>query len=146
MLTKSVKYKDFDGNERIENLQFHLSKVELIEMSLDLPDEVSETIGNDPNNIDETAAMRILETLGGKGILDFIKKLLLKSYGIKSADGRSFEKSEELSRKFSQTLAFDELIMELMSNEETAANFVNAIIPADAADKMPNVQAISTTK
>lgn len=146
MLTKTVKYKDFDGNERIENLQFHLSKVELIEMSLDLPDEVSETIGNDPNNIDETAAMRILETLGGKGILDFIKKLLLKSYGIKSADGRSFEKSEELSRKFSQTLAFDELIMELMSNEETAANFVNAIIPADAADKMPNVQAISTTK
>ena len=146
MLTKSVKYKDFDGNERIENLQFHLSKVELIEMSLDLPDEVSETIGNDPNNIDETAAMRILETLGGKGILDFIKILLLKSYGIKSADGRSFEKSEELSRKFSQTLAFDELIMELMSNEEAAANFVNAIIPADAADKMPNVQAITTTK
>lgn len=146
MLTKSVKYKDFDGNERIENLQFHLSKVELIEMSLDLPDEVSETIGNDPNNIDETAAMRILETLGGKGILDFIKKLLLESYGIKSADGRSFEKSEELSRKFSQTLAFDELIMELMSNEEAAANFVNAIIPADAADKMPNVQAITTNK
>lgn len=144
MLTKTVKYKDFDGNERIENLQFHLSKVELIEMSLDLPDGVSEAIGNDPNNIDETAAMRILETLGGKGVLDFIKKLLLKSYGIKSADGRSFEKSEELSRKFSQTLAFDELVMELMSNEELAANFVNSIIPADAADKMPNVQAIST--
>lgn len=144
MLTKTVKYKDFDGNERIENLQFHLSKVELIEMSLDLPDGVSEVIGNDPNNIDETAAMRILETLGGKGVLDFIKKLLLKSYGIKSADGRSFEKSEELSRKFSQTLAFDELVMELMSNEELAANFVNSIIPADAADKMPNVQAIST--
>lgn len=144
MLTKTVKYKDFDGNERIENLQFHLSKVELIEMSLDLPDGVSEAIGNDPNNIDETAAMRILETLGGKGVLDFIKKLLLKSYGIKSADGRSFEKSEELSRKFSQTLAFDELVMELMSNEELAANFVNSIIPADTADKMPNVQAIST--
>lgn len=144
MLTKTVKYKDFDGNERIENLQFHLSKVELIEMSLDLPDGVSEAIGNDPNNIDETAAMRILETLGGKGVLDFIKKLLLKSYGIKSADGRSFEKSEELSRKFSQTLAFDELVMELMSNEELAANFVNSVIPADTADKMPNVQAIST--
>lgn len=146
MLTKTVKYKDFDGNERIENLQFHLSKVELIEMSLDLPDGVSEAIGTDPNNIDETAAMRILETLGGKGVLDFIKKLLLKSYGIKSADGRSFEKSEELSRKFSQTLAFDSIVMELMSNEEAAAEFVNTIIPADTADNMPNIQAISTNK
>ena len=144
MITKTIRYNDFDGNERIENLQFHLSKVELIEMSLDLPDEVSETIGNDPSKIDESAARRLMETIGGKGILDFIKKLVLKSYGIKSTDGRSFEKSEELSRKFSQTLAFDALVMELMSNEETAAEFVNKIIPADTADKMPNIQAISS--
>ena len=146
MLTKTVRYNDFDGNERIENLQFHLSKVELIEMSLDLPDEVSETIGNDPSKIDESAARRLMETMGSKGILDFIKKLLLKSYGVKSTDGRSFEKSEELSRKFSQTLAYEALVMELLTDELKAAEFVNKVIPADAADNIPNIQAISTVQ
>ena len=136
MLKKTVKYFDFDGNERTETLYFHLSQTELIEMAMDIPDGVSDVVGNDPNKVNEDAAMRLVETLGGKGILDFIKKLLLKSYGIKSEDGRRFEKSEELSKEFSQTLAFDTIIMELMSNEEMAGQFITAVIPKDAADKM----------
>lgn len=135
MITKTVKYVDFDGNNRIENLQFHLSKTELMELAMDLPDEVSEVIGDDPNKVDNTTAGRLLETLGGKGVLEFIKKLLLKSYGIKSEDGRSFVKNEKLSTEFSYTLAFDTILEELMMNEEAAAEFVNGVIPANIENK-----------
>lgn len=147
MLKKTVNYFDFDGNERTEDLYFNLTQTELVEMAMELPDGVSSSIGNDPSKIDEkAAAMKLMETLGNKGVLEFIKNLLLKSYGIKSEDGRRFEKSDEISREFSQTLAFDTILMELMSNDVEAANFVNNIIPSKIVDKInaPNgtVQAL----
>lgn len=136
MLKKTVTYVDFNDNERTETLYFHLTQTELVEMAMEMPDGVSDAVGTDPSKVDEGAAAKLMDTLGGKGILDFIKKLLLKSYGVKSEDGRRFEKSEELSKEFSQTLAFDAIIMELMSNEEAATNFVMAVIPKNAADKI----------
>ncbi len=136
MIKKTVNYADFDGNARTEVLYFNLTKTELIEIAMDLPDGLSDSIGNDPNKIDEKAAIsKVMESLGSKGILDFIKKLVLKSYGIKSPDGRRFEKSEEISKEFSQTLAFDSVIMELMTGDQAAVNFMNGLIPADVLTK-----------
>lgn len=136
MIKKTVNYVDFDGNARTEVLHFNLTKTELVEIAMDLPDGLSESIGNDPNKIDEkTAISKVMESLGNKGILDFIKKLVLKSYGIKSPDGRRFEKSEEISREFSQTLAFDNVIMELMTGDNAAVNFMNGLIPTDVLNK-----------
>ena len=136
MIKKTVNYLDFDGNERTEVLYFNLTKTELVEIAMDLPDGLSETVGNDPTKIDETTAVsKVLESLGNKGVLEFIKKLVLKSYGIKSPDGRRFEKSEEISREFSQTLAFDNVIMELMSGDQAAVNFMNNLIPSDLINK-----------
>lgn len=136
MLKKTITYSDFDGNERTEDLYFNLTQTELVEMSMELPDGLSESVPNDPGKIDEEAALKLIDKLGSKGILDFIKTLVLKSYGIKSEDGRRFEKSEDITKEFSQTLAYDAMIMELMSNDEAAANFVNNIIPAKLVDKI----------
>lgn len=137
MLKKTVNYEDFDGNQRTEVLHFNLTQTELVEMAMDLPDGMSETIGDDPNKVDQDAAARkLIEKLGGKGIFEFIKTLLLKSYGIKSEDGRRIVKSKEISEEFSQTLAFDIILMELMSDDVKAAEFVNGIIPANVVGKM----------
>lgn len=149
MLKKTVNYFDFDGNERTEDLYFNLTQTELVEMAMELPDGVTDSVGNDPAKIDEkAAALKLMETLGNKGVLEFIKNLLLKSYGIKSEDGRRFEKSEEISKEFSQTLAFDTILMELMSNDVEAANFVNNIIPSKLVDKINvpngNIKALPT--
>ena len=138
MIKRTVTYEDFDGNQRTEELHFNLTQVELTEMAMDLPEGFMETLDGDPNKVDHAAAAgRLAEALGGKGILEFIKNLLLKSYGIKSADGRRFEKSEELSKEFSQTLAFDTILMELMQDDIKAAEFVNGVIPSKLADKLP---------
>lgn len=133
MFKKTVKYSDFDNNERTEDLYFNLTQSELVEIALNLPDGLSET---NITQVNEQSATQILEKLGGDGIFKFVKELMLKAYGIKSEDGRRFEKSEQISTEFSQTMAFDTMFMELMSNDLAAAEFVNAIIPKEMADNV----------
>ena len=48
-------------------------------------------------------------------------------------DGRRFIKSAELSEAFSQTEAYSNLYMELITNADAAAAFINGIVPEDVA-------------
>lgn len=135
MLKKTVNYADFNGNQRTEDLYFNLTKFEATEFALELPDDITSEVtkeGADATNMESVS--RIVQKLGGKGIIDFIRKLVLKSYGIKSEDGRRFEKSEKISTEFSQTMAFDNLMMELLTDDNEAAKFINGVIPADLAN------------
>lgn len=126
MLTKTITYTDYDGNERTEKFYFNLNESELVEM------EVSAT-GGLTKYIE-----KILESKDGGKIMAVFKDLLFKSYGEKSPDGKRFVKSEELSIAFSQTEAYNKLFMELCTDQNAAANFVNGIIPTAAkSDKQP---------
>lgn len=131
MLKKTVTYTDFNGTERTETLHFNLTQTELVELAIALPDGVSDIIKENPDGtVDEAQATRILEVLGGSGVYDFIKKLVLKAYGEKSEDGRLFKKTPALTEEFSYTMAYDAIVMELMTSDENAANFVNGLITA----------------
>lgn len=134
MVKKTVTYEDFNGTERTEDIYFHLNELELTELSTELPDEMVETIGEKPT--EETAAKALLSSLGTKGILEFVKNLLLKSYGVKSADGRLFIKNEKVLDEFRYGGAFSAIVMELMTDDKAAADFVNNIIPAKLAAKL----------
>ena len=79
--------------------------------------------------------------MGSRGIIKFIKELVLRSYGVKSEDGRRFIKSKELSEEFSQTIAYDMFMSELMSDDNAASNFVNGLIPASMAGELDEVKA-----
>ena len=137
MLKKTVTYVDFDDNERTETCYFNLTQTELIDMAMNLPGGVADTLGNDPSKVDpEAAGIELLNKLGGQGIINFIKEIVLKSYGIKSEDGRRFIKDEQITKEFSQTLAYDAIIMEFMTNDVAAADFINKIIPASVVEKM----------
>lgn len=140
MITKDTKYVDFLGNERTETMHFNLTQVELVEMGMDLPDDIKEEVGDDPSKITEETAMNLMVKLGEKGIMAFLKTVILKSYGVVSEDGRRFEKSEQISKEFSETIAFDNLMMELLADDEAAANFINSLIPSAVADKVPAIQ------
>jgi hypothetical protein len=62
-------------------------------------------------------------------IVDTFKELILKAYGEKSADGKYFYKSPEISAKFAATEFYSELFMELSSDADAASKFFNGIIP-----------------
>ena len=65
-------------------------------------------------------------------IIATLKQIILKADGEKSPDGRRFIKSEELSKAFSETEAYSILYMELATDANAAAEFVNGIVPKDA--------------
>lgn len=117
MYIKSITYTDYDGEERTENFYFNLNKAEIAEMQL------SSTGGLDQMIKDIIAAK------DNAKLVQLFKGLVLKAYGVKSPDGRRFIKSDELREEFSQTEAYSELFMELVSDAEAAADFINKITP-----------------
>ena len=121
MLKKSIKYTDYNGVERSEDFYFNLSKAELMEMEMSTAGGLAEMI------------TKIVAAQDQPAIIKLFKELILKAYGEKSADGKRFIKSDELAAAFSQTEAYSELCMELSTDSDKAAEFVNKIIPADLA-------------
>lgn len=119
MLKKTMTFTDYNGNERTEDFYFNLSKAELSEMELSTTGGLGQMIQD------------IVAAQDTPRIISIFKDLILKSYGIKSADGRRFIKSKELSTEFSQTEAYSEIFMELATNADAATEFVNGIMPAD---------------
>lgn len=126
MFVKRIKYTDYDGVEREEVFRFNFSKAEVLMMQFT-------TVGGMKEYL-----QKIIEEKDTKRIMETFRDLILKSYGEKSADGKRFEKSDELSTAFSQTEAFTVLLMDLMGKEGFAADFVNGIMPQVDADEAGN--------
>lgn len=121
MLKKTITYSDYNGTERTEDFYFNLSKAEIMEMEMGTSGGLAEMI------------QKIVAAQDAPAIIKLFKDLVLKAYGEKSADGKRFIKSEELSVAFSQTEAYSILFMELATDADAAAKFVNGIVPADVA-------------
>ena len=133
MVKKTAKYEDFNGVERTEDVYFNLTELEVMELATELPDEMVESLGKNPNKENSAKAV---SSLGTKGIIEFIKTLMLKSYGVKSEDGRTFIKNEKVREEFQYGGAFSAIAVELMTDDEAASEFVNKIISAKLAAKL----------
>lgn len=124
MVVKKIKYTDFNGVEREEEFMFNLTEAEITEMELTTDGGLSDSI------------KKIISAQDTPQIIETFKMLLLKSYGQKSADGRRFIKSEELSKEFTQTNAYSQLFMELAYDDNAAIAFINGIIPESMRDRV----------
>lgn len=121
MLKKTMTYTDYNGASRTEDFYFNLTKAEIAEMEMSTAGGLAEMIN------------RVVAAQDAPSIIKIFKELILKAYGVKSPDGKRFIKSKELSDEFSQTEAYSELFMELATDADAAAKFVNGIVPAQAA-------------
>ena len=117
MLKKIITYTDYNGVERTEPFYFNLSKAELMEMELGVTGGMTEMLD------------KIIAAKDAPSLMKTFKEMIMKSYGIKSDDGKRLIKSEELSIAFTQTEAYSVLFMELITDDKAAADFVNGIIP-----------------
>lgn len=117
MLKKTIKYTDYDGNEREEDFYFNLSKAEVTEMELSKEGGMSEYI------------KKISAAQNAPELIKLFKEIITKSYGEKSLDGKRFIKNQELTEAFIQTEAYSELFVELASNADEAVKFINGIMP-----------------
>lgn len=123
MLQKVIQFTNHEGKKVERVCYFNLMKSEIMELEMSTNGGLAEMIS------------KIVEAQDAPQIIAVFKKLILLAYGEKDTDGEHFNKSEEISRRFSNSLAYSELFMELATNAEAAAAFVNGIIPQDQDSK-----------
>lgn len=126
MLTKKITYEDFDGNKVTEECQFHLTKSELMKM------ELSEAGG-----MYATLEKMVKENNTPK-LVAYFDNFIKASYGKRSEDGKRFIKTKEATEEFVQGLAYDELVVELLSNPDEAVAFFQGIIPKELSSQIDN--------
>lgn len=72
---------------------------------------------------------RITDAKSQLELAELFKKMICKSYGVLSPDGRKFIKNEAVLDDFMSTQAFSDLYMELVQDEAKATEFFNGILP-----------------
>lgn len=118
MYKKTVTYEDYDGVKRTEDFYFNLNKAELIQW----------LTCNGGFTLDKQL-QRLYNMSRGKDIMDVFEDLLRRSYGVKSLDGRQFNKTKEIWEDFRSTEAYSVIFTELVTDAKKAGAFFNSILP-----------------
>lgn len=132
MITKTISYTDYEGNDRTETFYFNLSMPELMQLEGSMEGGLSKYIEKISEKQDVSAMLKIFDTL------------ILNSYGQKSPDGKRFIKSPEMAKEFSETAAYSKLFMEIASDPKAAEAFVNGVISSatEASKIAPRISAM----
>lgn len=150
MFKKVISYVDFDGNTKVKPFYFNLTRPELVEMKRSPIIEMKVIVDRLKNMDDPDTELsyqekdEIQEKMGA-----ILRDLVIQSYGVKSEDGERFSKRVGDRRygageDFVETMAYDALYMEMLSNVKNLIDFVRAVIPETVnadLDSNPEFQA-----
>lgn len=122
MFKLPITYIDFTGKERTKDFFFNLTKSDIMEIHLALPnglDGFIDSLNDDPEVED---------------VIEVFKKIILKAYG-KRTNTNAFIKSKELSQEFAATDAYSELFLKFLDNEDDfVMKFLEAAITAQPGE------------
>ena len=124
----TLEYEDFNGDKVTEDLYFNLSKSEILEMNFSLQGGLI------------NYAQSIINARDVDSLSKLFKELLLKSYGVKSADGKHFLKDEQIRKEFECSVPFDILYTKFATNDVAAAEFFNGIVPKDIREEYEKME------
>lgn len=123
MFKHNITYTDFNGTERQEDFYFHLSLPELTRIEAEF--------GKSLADYTEELSKR----KDPKEMISFLERMLLTSYGRKTADGRSFHKSKEIREEFEFSQAYAELFEQLLTDTDLAKAFGEGVADNGKARK-----------
>lgn len=129
MFKKTVTYKDYNDVERTETYHFHFSEAEILDMEMSVEGGFAERVQKIIDANDQTKLMKV------------IQKFVIDAYGVKSEDGKRFIKNEQVKTEFIESPAYSKIWMELVTNDQVAADFINNVIPADMKDQLASIAA-----
>ena len=127
MLKETIKYVDYNGEQREEDFYFNLSRAELIAMDYSVDGGLKEMIE------------KIVKEKDTVKIYKMFTDIIYKAYGEKSPDGKRFVKSTAISDSFIQTEAYSELIMKMISEPDYAAKFIEGVISINPNSDSPKI-------
>ena len=115
MLKHQVSYKDFENKSVKETLFFNLTTRDSAKLTIKYGDLTKYVKKIEKEK--DAAAMMVL-----------IEDLVLTAYGERSEDGRHFIRNDEIRERFSYSLAFEELLSDLYSDEKKMSKFFDALL------------------
>lgn len=125
MIKKIINYTNYNGEPRVKEAYFHISKLDMID-NIDIREEIEEIqleVESAPEgDLTEKQTFRMLK---------LVKRLIEIAYGERSDDGESFVKSKESLEKFTGSPAYEELLFSIFKNPEDADEFIAGLMPPD---------------
>ena len=134
MLKKTIKFEDYNGEQRSEVYYFNLTKSELTRWNFEHKEGIGPYVD------------RMLKENNYRELLRVFEDLISMSYGIPDADGLHFRKSKAITEDFENSPAYDELFMELVNDNTKFEAFVTALVPRDLAAEIKKQQAEEAKK
>lgn len=119
MISRTIKYVDYNGVEKEETHWFNMSRADLLDLE-------AETDGGWEN-----ALRKLIKEQDGRKAYKFFEKFIKDSYGVKTEDGR-FDKDPKYLKAFRNSEAYSELIWGFVEHPEDAAAFINGIVASVA--------------
>lgn len=119
MVRREIKFTDFNGKPQTEVAYFNINKAELGKLQM----------RHNGTYIDHLKLLS--EKKRVEEMYNFVYELILSAYGEKDPEGRKFIKTLAMREDFEQSLAFSELVMDLVTNPEDLAEFTRGIMPPD---------------
>lgn len=121
-----ITYTDFNNNQKSKDLYFNLTEAELTKIQKDYLD-----VGGI-----QVVMNQAIESGDTRQLLDFFEMLVRRSYGIKSADGELFDKSEQIWNDFENSAFYSDLYMSFFQDEgKVGQAFIRAVMPAHLIQK-----------
>lgn len=130
MLKHTIKYTDFNNNERNEDFYFHLSTPEVTRLEAEIGKPLDQYVNELAANLD------------AKTLIDFLERIVLTAFGQKTSDGKSFIKNKGLREEFEYSNAYAELFVELLTNPDFAKKFAGGIVDNGPKKNQVNPQVI----
>ena len=115
MISKTIKYVDYNGVEKEGTYWFNMSRADL--MDLETSDEEGWT----------NKVRKLIAEQRGREAYKIIEQFIKDSYGVKTPDG-GFDKDPKYLKEFRNSEAYSELIWGFVENPDSFASFIEGIV------------------
>lgn len=127
MISETIKYIDYNGNEREDTFYFNLSKSEIWRLEIGEKGEFTKRIQAMSSEMDQSKIWNLFE------------EVVTMAVGKKSEDGRRFDKSPEAKAEFLESEAYSEFLEMLLTGDhgkdpQFAEKFLNGLISSASAN------------
>lgn len=118
MLKKDITFDDLEGNTKTQTHYFHMTKYELTKM-----------YGGEEGKQFLDHLKVLIAKEDPVEMIKSMESMILAAYGKKTSDDIFDKAKGAYADEFRGSMAFDALMMELMTNAEASAQFIRGIMP-----------------
>jgi len=147
MITQTVTFKNFKGEERMETHYFHITKTSVLnagqesyDLVLNLGRQIQDRVprlealskkqsdNGTPNDGDIFDEETIFLADSARLMARLLESVVDMSYGILTDDGDRFIRSEDETKKFKQSMAYEYMVDKFMTNPDELSSFIQALM------------------